>query len=224
MNSNLDNLYIRRPATNYNYKPISRPGGDPNYPNRTNRRTHADRLEEQLNKAWELAEQKQLEMEAVSVPSRQGIYLEIKGQAGYDLISESLEYTGQGQSVRICNTKTEGKDDKKKVISSTVFVPNNKRGFFLKKLNKYKETEGKGKVIGTIESINLAVVDALWTSKKTEIQEKIPKWCEVWLMYVPKEKEKTDEIISEFYNICLSREIQYKEQKILFPERIILSV
>src|SRR5690625_3987030 len=198
MNSNLDNLYIRRPATNYNYKPISRPGGDPNYPNRTNRRTHADRLEEQLNKAWELAEQKQLEMEAVSVPSRQGIYLEIKGQAGYDLISESLEYTGQGQSVRICNTKTEGKDDKKKVISSTVFVPNNKRGFFLKKLNKYKETEGKGKVIGTIESINLAVVDALWTSKKLKYQKRSLNGVKYGLCMYQKRKKKLMKLYLNF--------------------------
>lgn len=133
MNSNLDNLYIRRPATNFNYKPISRPGGKPKYPIRTNRRTHADRLKEQLNKAWKLAEQKQLEIKAVSVPSRQGIYLEIKGQEGYELLTDGLEYTGQGDSVRICNIKTAGEEDKQKIISSTVFVPNNKRNFFIKK-------------------------------------------------------------------------------------------
>lgn len=68
------------------------------------------------------------------------------------------------------------------------------------------------------------MVDVLWTSRKNEVPEKVPRWCEVWLMYVPKEQERIDEIITEFYNICLSREIQYKEQKIIFPERIILSV
>lgn len=85
--------------------------------------------------------------------------------------------------MRLCNVKTEDVGEDQKITSSTVFVPENKRDFFVKKLNKYKETESGEKVIGTIESINLALVEALWMSERSEMPTTIPKWCEVWLMY-----------------------------------------
>lgn len=156
----------------------------------------------------------------VSVASRHGVYLEIKGQAGYDLITKSLEHTTQ--HVRICNIKTEEYGEDQKVVSSTVFVPDNKRDFFVKKLNKYKETEDKEEVVGTIESINLTLVEALWMSDKNELPNGVPKWCEVWLMY--ETIEKKEEIIDEFFKICDEISIQYKNQRIIFPERIVLGV
>ncbi|HCJ56292.1 hypothetical protein [Lutispora sp.] len=63
-----------------------------------------------------------------------------------------------------------------------MFIPNNKKNFFLKKINKYKETDNKEKVIGTIENINLALVDALWIGSKSSIPKDAPIWCEIWLM------------------------------------------
>lgn len=220
MESRLSNLYISQTARTLDYKPIPTPGGKGNFPTRQNRRNHAERLEEDLERAWEQAEENQEEIGAVSVASRHGVYLEIKGQAGYDLITKSLEHTSQ--HVRICNIKTEEDGEDQKVVSSTVFVPNNKRDFFVKKLNKYKETEDKEVVVGTIESINLALVDALWMSDKNELPTGVPRWCEVWLMY--ETNEKKEEIIDDFFKICDEKNIQYKNQRIIFPERIVLGV
>ncbi len=220
MKSKLSNLYISQSAHTLDYTPIPSPGGKGNFPPRGNRRSHAERLEQSLKTAWEQAEKKQEKPGAVSIPSRHGVYLEIRGQAGYDLITKSLEHTTQ--HVRVCNIKVEEEGEGHKVVSSTVFVPQNKRDFFIKKLNRYRDTENKEEVIGTIENINLALVEALWMSDKSEIPNKTPKWCEVWLMY--ETNENTEEIINDFFEICKERNIQYKNQKIVFPERIVLGV
>lgn len=220
MKLRLSNLYINKPGERFDYTPVSNNRGKSNYPPRSSRKLHAERLEADLRKAWEVAKKNQEKISTVSVPSRYGIYLEIKGKAGYDLITKSLENISQ--HVRLCNVKTEYVANDLKIISTTVFVPENKRDFFVKKLNKYKETEREEKVIGTIESINLAFVEALWMSKRSEMPTKVPKWCEVWLMY--DSDEDIDKIINEFYGLCRENDIQYKDQRIIFPERVVLGV
>lgn len=220
MESRLSNLYVSQTARTLDYIPASGMRGKSNFPPRSSRRSHAERLESDLRIAWELAEENQEEIGTVSVASRHGIYLEIKGQAGYDLITQSLENITQ--HVRLCNVKTEEDDEGHKITSSTVFVPKNKRNFFIKKLNKYKETQSGEKVIGTIESINLALVDSLWMSERSEMPNTDPKWCEVWLMY--ESDEEVEKVINEFYALCDEKSIQYKDQRIIFPERLVLGV
>lgn len=221
MESRLSNLYISQTSMTLDYIPaIGGRGGKDNYPTRSSRRSHAEKLEADLKRAWEEAAENQEEIEAVSVSSRHGVYLEIKGQAGYDLITKSLEHTAQ--HVRICNIKTEENGEEQRVVTSVIFVPENKRDFFIKKINKYKETENKEKVIGTIENINLAFVETLWMSDKNEMPNVIPKWCEVWLMY--EKNEDIEKVINDFFKICDERNIQYKNQRIIFPERVVLGV
>ena len=198
MESRLSNLYVSQTARTLDYTPTSGMGGKSNFPPRSSRRSHAERLEGDFIRAWELVEGNQEETCTVSVASRHGVYLEIKGQAGYDLITKSLENITQ--HVRLCNVKTEEDDEGQKITSSTVFVPENKRDFFVKKLNKYKETQSGEKVIGTIESINLALVEALWMSERSEMPNTNPKWCEVWLMY--ESDEEVEKVINEFYALC----------------------
>lgn len=220
MESKLSNLYISKAGQSFDFKPANGGGGIENYPPRASRRSHAEKLEYDLFSAWEKANQNQKEIGTVSVASRHGVYLEIKGQAGFDLITKSLENTTQ--HVRICNVKQEEDSENKIIESTTVYVPNNKRDFFIKKMNKYKETESAEKVIGTIESINLALVDALWLSDKNKIPTTTSQWCEVWLMY--EAKENVPEVIDEFFKICDERSIEYKDQRIIFPERVVLGV
>ncbi|WP_051531130.1 S8 family peptidase [Clostridiisalibacter paucivorans] len=220
MESGLSNLYVNKTGESFDYIPANGGGGTENSPPRISRLSHAERLENDLRRAWDLAEESQEDVGVVSVSSRHGVYLEIKGQAGYDLITKSLEHVGQ--HVRICNIKTEEDSENKKIVSSTVYVPENKRDFFIKKINKYKETENAEKVIGTIESINLAYVDALWMSDKSKMPTTVPQWCEVWLMY--ETKEDIEEIQAEFFKICEEKSIEYKNQRIIFPERLVLAV
>lgn len=219
METKLGNLYYNQSPNILVYK-SSGSGGKLNIPTRTSRRSHGEFLDGKFKQAWDAAEEKQQQIGAVSFATRHGVYLEIKGQEGYELLTKSLE--DARQRVRVCNIKTEGDEEESRIISSTVFIPNDKRDFFIKKINRYKETDKKEKVIGTIEMINLAMVDALWMSGRSEIPDTVPKWCEVWLMYEP--KEETEEVVKEFHKICGEKNIEYKEQKIIFPERIVLGV
>lgn len=220
MESRLRNLYVNNSRRSYDFSPPGGGDGKGSYPDRSDRRAHADKLESDLIAAWNEAQKQYEDVKAVSVATRHGVYLEIKGKAGYDLITKSLENTAQ--QVRLCNIKVEDDDENRRVISSTVYVPDNKREFFIKKINKYRETATGEEVVGTIESINLAFVNALWTSKKTKMPIENPEWCEVWLMY--ETKETMDEVVNQFFEICKQIGIEHKEQKIVFPERVVLAV
>ena len=52
-----------------------------------NARPHHDNLQNKLRQAWENSENEQ----AVYHTTRQGIYLEFKGEPGFDLVTKSLE-------------------------------------------------------------------------------------------------------------------------------------
>lgn len=213
---NLVNIHINEKAESKDYKPVNNRGSEGNFPIRKSRSRHASNLQKQFDKAWELAIKQKEQKNVVSASTNNGVYLQIKGKEGHDLLTKSLENVAQ--HVRLYNVQEDGNG----VTSSTVFIPNDKKNFFLKKINKYKETENKEKVIGTIESINLALVEALWIGSKSSTPVKVPIWCEIWLM--AEVKEDSNAVVEEFFSICKKNRIPYKEQKIVFPERIVVGV
>jgi hypothetical protein len=213
---NLRNIYLNEKAETLEYKPANSGRSGGKFPERKSRKDHGNYIRQQFVRAWEEGIKKNAEKNVVSASTRNGVYLEIKGKEGYDLLTKSLENIRQ--HVRICNVKK----NEKGIVSSTVFIPDNKRDFFLKKINKYKETEKREKVIATIENIELAFIEALWIGNKKSIPEEIPIWCEIWLMV--EVEEDSEEVISEFYKICEENNILYKEQNIIFPERIVIGV
>jgi len=215
MERKLNNIFIEEKGEAIKYTPVSSGGGTGNFPIRRNRIVHGDYIQSQFNTAWERAEREKDERNVVSAAVRDGVYIEIKGKTGYDLLTKSLENISQ--KVRILNIRNDENE-----TSATVFVPNGKRDFFLKKINKYKETTNKENVIGTIESINIAFVEALWIGSKSSIPYKVPTWCEIWLQCDIDEDSSL--VVEEFFNICIQLKIQYKEQKIVFPERIVVGV
>ena len=112
----------------------------------------------------------------VATSVRDGVYLQIEGQKGYDLVTKSLENTSQ--HVRLLNINEE-----EGVTKATVYVPAKKKDFFLNKINKYAETTSGSDVVTTIEKINTAMIESLWVGKKESIPSEISAWCEVWLRY-----------------------------------------
>lgn len=215
MDRNLNNIFIKEKGQELKYIP---PGGGPittNYPPRLSRMAHGDRIKSQFELAWRDAKASEGRL-AVSTSTRDGVYLQVKGKVGYDLLTKSLEDTRQG--VRLYNVQKDGSG----VICATVFVPNHKHDFFIKKINKYVGKDKGTDVVGTIESINVAMVEALWIGNKTSIPTKSSIWCEVWLAY--RMGEDVDEVKEEFFLICNSLNIETKEQCISFPERIVLGI
>lgn len=121
------------------------------------------------------------------------------------------------QHVRLLNVSEENG-----VTRATVYVPTKKQDFFLKKINKYAETQSGSDVVTTIEKINTAMVESLWVGKKESIPNEISVWCEVWLRYEVNEQPKA--IVDAFWALCAGLEIEYKEKMITFPERIIVLI
>ena len=100
-----------------------------------NREVHAKKLLNELNKVWHDYENIKKTRKAVSIPDKKsGCYIEVKGAAGSDLIYKSLENITQG--IRLCNIH-EDQTDTETTIRATVFIPDTKRGYFIKKIKEY---------------------------------------------------------------------------------------
>lgn len=214
MDKRLNNLIITESGEGLKYKPISQGPGKKNYPARDSRAAHGNRIKSQFELAWKKAEELCENKVAVSASSREGVYLQIKGKEGYDLITQSLEDSRQG--VRLSNVQI----DDKGVICATVFVPNEKHDFLIKKIKKYMETENGTDVIGTIENIQAAMIDAMWIGNKKQIPKETAVWCEVWLRYSI--KDDVDTVKEEFLLLCQELHINTKRQHIVFPERMVV--
>lgn len=104
---------------------------------------------------------------------------------------------------------------------ATVFVPLNKKKFFLKKINQYKENEKNKDVIESIENINTAFVDALWTDNRYIPEENL-EGCEVWLSVYKNQIHK--EIAEQFFILCREMNIEYYNNYIEFPERVVVGI
>ena len=213
MERSLQNILLEEKGERLTYIPINGGRGESNFPVRASRQGHASYLKKQLESAWNSALDETKNVVATSV--RDGVYLQIEGKAGYDLITKSLEDTRQ--HVRLLNVSEENG-----VTRATVYVPTKKQDFFLKKINKYAETQSGSDVVTTIEKINTAMVESLWVGKKEFIPNEISVWCEVWLRYEVNEQPKA--IVDAFWALCAGLEIEYKEKMITFPERIIVLI
>lgn len=205
--SKLRNIRILQNKESFPFTPTGGGGGERKIPIR-NRYNHASYLERQFEIAWE--ENKKI----VSISDRNGIYLEIRGKDEYELITKSLE--DSRQNVRLCNIKII-----KGTKHATVFVPLNKKDFFIKKINSYREDYRNKDVIESIENINTAFVDALWTDPR-KIPEGNLEGCEVWLSVYKKETHQ--EVVTDFFNLCKELEVKYYEDYIEFPERAVVGI
>ena len=216
MKKHLDNIFLEEKGDRLKYKPVSQGGGKTNYPVRDSRKGHGERIRAQFEYAWKKAEEEHQHRMAVSMSAKDGVYLQIKGKTGYDLLTQSLEDSRQG--VRISNVQVNEENE----ICATVFIPIAKHDFFIKKINKYSENETGTDVIGTVESIHTALVEAMWIGQKDRIPKEELMWCEVWLRY--DRKKKAEYVRNEFMQLCRQLNIAVKRQSIVFPERIVVGV
>jgi hypothetical protein len=89
-----------------------------------NRVPHSQKLRRALDIAWRQARQLSQHRKAVSHPTRDGVYLEFQGKAGYDLVTKSLE--DRRSKIRLLNVRQE-----KDATIRTFWMPtvNNHGGF-----------------------------------------------------------------------------------------------
>ncbi|MGJ8510723.1 hypothetical protein, partial [Glaesserella parasuis] len=80
--------------------------------------------------AWARARESKETRTAASLPTKDGVYIEFVGQAGYDLVTKSLENRRSG--IRLLNVKKS-----EEVFSATVYIPAGKESHFLNKIQAY---------------------------------------------------------------------------------------
>ena len=108
-------------------------GPNPNYPER-DRISHGEWLQNRFEQIWQDSVNTTEVRRAASVPSRNGVYVEFTGQPGSSLKTQSLENLPSG--IRLLNIR-EKEVDGQNVNLATIYIPSEKRGFFLKKFREY---------------------------------------------------------------------------------------
>jgi len=192
-----------------------RGGGKPRIPNR-NRATHSEYLRGRLTAAWEEAENRQ----AVAHMDRKGVYLDFISDAGADLVLKSLEARRSG--IRLLNVhKGETEEEETR---ATVYIPNRKRGYFLRRIAKYaEETTAAGNpknmpLVNSIGDIRLSFLESFWQDEIGLLPEDGPEWVEVWL------SSDEQEVATSFVRLLEERGIERAEGELVFPERRVLLI
>ncbi|MDD5091855.1 MAG: S8 family peptidase [Candidatus Wallbacteria bacterium] len=181
--------------------------------------SHSTLLIKRLEKTWEQAE----ERKAVSHSDRDGAYLVFNSEPGFELALQSLENSRAG--IKLLNVRKITSDNTEQTLA-TVFIPFDKRGFFLNKIEAYaseadpKATEdGKrkhAKLVESITDIKLAILESFWDPDKTDsIPAKNHDWIEVWL------SSNDEQVQSRFEKLLVDLKIESKSGVLKFPERLV---
>lgn len=222
----LPHLVISKSPSVSNYMTTQPGRGKTKIPARNNRIAHGERLKRKFESIRQEFEQVNIQREAISFTDVDGIKVEFRSKADYDLIAKSLEDIRRG--IRLLNIQycTEGEHSYTKAV---IFIPSDKIQDFLTKLEDYLNTEkdknGKpsnANLVNSIEDIKLALLDSFWNDKAELIpSDENLDWCEIWLRV----DNKDDNAEVNFFNICSSLNIEYKEDQVLFfPERKVVLV
>lgn len=214
-------LFLNDAAQSESFTTTQGGGGKPRLPYR-NRSAHAANLATKFNAARSTWVEQQQQRKALSLPSRDGCYLEVVGQAGYELVSNSLEDRRSG--IRLVSVNKSNTDETKAIV----YLPSGQENKFLKKIQDYadatKDKENKPKnrkLIESIEDIKLALLEDLWQDPKTDLPKEIPIWCELWLRT---ENKKADEVISRTREIFSAIGIETNQERLDFPERSVIAI
>jgi hypothetical protein len=142
-----------------------------------------------------------------------GFYLEFQVQADEANAFEKLE----NRQKKIELVAVHQSPDQKDVVQATVFVPESAIGYFLSKVEKYRDEEtekGNPKneaLVARLDTIQLGTVRSLFTDDSAFFpQDGQEIWWEVWLR---RHQRETFELVTRRLNI------QTKPHTITFPER-----
>lgn len=164
-------LFDPRPAASNPFK-SPRPGRGASLSlQQRDRAQHAARLLGKLGEIEPASKARAGEQTALGLDAGLGIYLQFEGAAGFDLKFESLEFGPSG--IELCAVRKLA-DNR---MQATVFVPDGKLSFFLKRITDYRdaqtapnkktgETRPKNEdLVTSISDVRIAALEALWTDR-----------------------------------------------------------
>jgi hypothetical protein len=115
-----------------------------------------------------------------------GIYLTFESFPGVDLALESMDPRQGGVHPVLVAVRRDDVDGVPRTLA-TVYVPDGKLGYFLRRLTAYLETadsaEGKSRnLIDRIAHIGVASLEHLWTDHPSDFPDPTERvWWELWL-------------------------------------------
>lgn len=218
-------IFTPNPATSEPFTSPKSGRGGLTLPTR-GRAEHADYLLARLHEAEPAAADRAAAQKAEGIDEGNGVYLIFKSAPGFELKFESLDVTKSG--IELCTVRR--LDDGQ--VQATVFVPDGKLGYFLKKITAYRDEDTKPAkktrltrpknedLVASISDIQLAALEALWT----DLPELYPSpqqhtmW-EVWL-------RRSDEIdhVARLREHAQKFDLNVGAQEIVFIDRAIVLV
>ncbi len=158
-------------------------------------------------------------MRAVSRADRHGVYLEFVSEPGFHLMLKSLEQLPSG--IRLLNVRRRevaGQDE----TLATVYVPDEKRSNFLRKIESYKTEQtasGKpknAKLVDSVSDIRSAVLESFWrTTDLDRIPGDVPEWIELWV------RSDDDTALSSVDALLRRTGVPARDALLDFPERTV---
>jgi hypothetical protein len=143
------------------------------------------------------------------------------------ILLREKEYIRKG--IRLLNIQRIPTGGGQTKIRATVYVPNGKEGHFISKIQKYQEEENsKGQpknalLINSIEDVSIGLLEGLWTDEPQFIPTDTRKWIEVWLNINTNESHEGEQI-GQFCATLENIGIEYKGNRVVFPERAVLLI
>ena len=201
------------------------PGGRGKPIPRRNVGDHSRYLRGRLDAAWQEARELAWQRQAIALPTRSGVYLEFRSDPGANLVSKSLEDMGRGiRLLSVAERKVEGEEEP--ATFATVFVPADKQGHFLRKVQQYETVQTEGgepknrRLVDSIADIRLAMLSSFWQDTAATPAEEAG-WCEAWIRVDLGHETDAEQ---RFRSLLQELNIQATEGVLTFPERTVIKI
>lgn len=209
-------IFLPGPTRTQGFTNPRRGGSSPRIPDRERAR-HSAYLQRRLEETWTEVELRKARQAVVHVEGH-GAYVEFVSEPGFDLAVQSLEALRSG--IRLQNVRKEGEGEAERTLA-TVYVPHNKRGHFLRKIQAYAtDIDGRSgrpknaSLVNSISDIHLAVLESFWRSEERSlIPDSTLEWVEVWL------SSDQDDVIAGFEVLLGTMNLESIDGVLKFPER-----
>lgn len=207
-------------------EPYRRPGlgrGRKKPPDIPNRRKHGRELASAL-RAVEQRGLRRRQAAAISIEgSRNGVYVIFESFPGVELALEKLDSRRGKVHPELVSVQVEGEGNEA-VERATVWVPEGKLGYFLRRLDKYIETADQEKtrhadLVDRVRSIGLASLEAFWTDAVEEFPRTEDRvWWELWLRR--RDQREVDRLMA----FARRAEARVGSEVLGFADRVVLLV
>ena len=205
------------------YTPVSggRNGKSPPSPDR---QTHGGKLKASLMSTVEQAKERKTSRSDMRIEGViDGIYIEFQSVPGFELALTSLEDRRRSIHPEL-RAVTERTVDDEVIQMATVFVPKDRIGDFIKKVEQYIEEDTIGgkprnqRLMERLADLRLATLEALWTDPPERFPNaKAKVWWELWL-------RRRDGVGERLTSFAAQVGITLGRHRLLFEDRVVVLV